>query len=76
MYPLLVVDRFQSRNCKKIIKNWIETRISVLASGLCLFDIDAHSTPNKNIVMDTGGREAFVVGRSKVNLKKISFLPV
>ena len=25
---------------------------------------DTHCTPNKNIVMETGGRETFVIGRS------------
>ena len=32
---------------------------------------DTHCTPNENIVMETGGREAFVIGRSKVKLKKM-----
>ena len=28
-------------------------------------------SPNENIVMETRGREAFVIGRSKVDLKKM-----
>ena len=32
---------------------------------------DTHCIPNENIVMETGGREAFVIGRSKVKLKKM-----
>ena len=31
---------------------------------------DTHCTPNENIVMETGGREAFVIGRSKGKLKE------
>ena len=75
MYPSLVVCCFQSRNCKQHIKSWIETRISDLAS-FSVKQFDTHCTPNENIVMETGGREAFVIGRSKVNLKKINVLPV
>ena len=45
---------------------------------------DTHCTPKENIVMETGGREAFVIERSRVNLersrvnleKMLSVLPV
>ena len=77
MYALLAVCCFQRRNCKQHIKSWIESRISVLASGLSVKQFDTHCTPNENIVMETGGREALVIGRSKVNLKKmLNVLPV
>ena len=81
MYPSLIACCFQSRNCKQHIESWIKARINVLVSGLCysLFvkQFDAHCTPNENIVMETGGREAFVIGRSKVNLKKfLNVFPV
>ena len=38
---------------------------------------DTPCTPKENIVMETRGREAFVIGRSKVNLKKmLNVVPV
>ena len=57
------------------IKSWIETRITVLASGLyaslSVKQFDTHCPPNENTVMETGGRKPLVIGRSKVNLKKM-----
>ena len=33
---------------------------------------DTHCIPKENIIIETGGREAFVMERSKVDLKKMS----
>ena len=32
---------------------------------------DTHYTPNENIVIETGGGEAFVMGRSKVKMLNV-----
>ena len=46
-------------------KSWIETRISVLASGLSVKQFDTHCIWNENIVMETRGREVFVIAWHK-----------
>ena len=45
-------------------------------ASLSVKQFDTHCTPNENIVMETGGREAFVIGRSMVNLKMLNVPPV
>ena len=38
---------------------------------------DTHFIPNEKIVMESGGREAFVIGMSKINLKNmLNVLPI
>ena len=34
-------------------------------ASLSVKQSDTHCTPKENIIMETGGREAFVIGRSK-----------
>ena len=43
MYASLAVWCFQSRNCKQHINSWIETRTSVLASGLFVCEAIWHT---------------------------------
>ena len=51
--------------------------IALRYASLSVKQFDTHCTPSKRIVMETGGREAFVIGKSKVNVKKmLNVLPV
>ena len=45
-------------------------------ASLFVEQFDTHCTPNQNILMETRGREAFVIGRSKVDAKCSSSLTV
>ena len=42
-------------------------------ASLSVKRFDTHCTPKEKIVMETGGREGFVIGRSK---KMLNVLPV
>ena len=51
--------------------------IALRYASLSVKQFDTHCTPNERIVMETWGREAFVIGKSKVNVKKmLNVLPV
>ena len=74
--PVYYCERWTSATvfyceCKRKVKTGEAGNEAKAYASKSVEQFDTHCIPNENIVMETGGREAFVIGRSKVKLKKM-----